>query len=116
MGLDVGHDIRDVAVMLSVGGDVDSSAAEDFHKSLQHGLELAAGHPARTLVVDLGGVTYFGSAGLNAVLACYERGCSDAVTVRVVAHNPEVTRPIEVTKLDGVLRPFPTVADAITGG
>ena len=34
------------------------------------------------------------------------------VAVRVVADNPEVIRPIEVTKLDNVLRPYPTVAAA----
>jgi anti-anti-sigma factor len=60
-------------------------------------------------------VTYFGSAGLNAVLGCYERGLSDGVAVRLVATNAEVVRPIEVTKLDGVLRPYQTLTDALDG-
>ena len=52
-------------------------------------------------------MTYFGSAGLNAVLGCYERGLSDGVSVRVVASNAEVIMPIEVTKLDKVLQALP---------
>ena len=58
-------------------------------------------------------MTYFGSAGLNAVLGCYERGVSDGVAVRLVASNAEVIMPIEVTKLDTVLRPYQTVTDAL---
>ena len=60
-------------------------------------------------------MTYFGSAGLNAVLECYEQGRSGGVAVRVVAPNAEVIRPLQVTKLDGVLRPYPTVTDAVDG-
>lgn len=73
----------------------------------------AQAHPARVLVVELDDVTYFGSAGLNALLGCTERGGAHGVAVRVVATNAEVTRPIEVTGLDKVLRPHRTVDEAI---
>lgn len=112
MGLVVGQDVRDGAVVVSIGGEVDSSTIDEFQSSLQGALDLTADHPARTLVLGLDGVTYFGSAGLNAVLACYERGASNDVVVRVVATNPEVTRPIQVTKLDTVLRPYRSIDDA----
>ena len=36
-------------------------------------------------------------------------------SVRVVASNAEVIMPIEVTKLDKVLRPYQTVTDALDG-
>jgi anti-anti-sigma factor len=111
--LDVRQDVRDRAVVVSANGVVDSSTVEDFQMDLTGALEAATGHPAKMLVLALGGVTYFGSAGLNAVLACYERGESDGVAVRVVAANAEVLRPIEVTKLDSVLRPFSTVEKAM---
>jgi len=113
--LDLGHDVRDVAVVLSASGDVDSSTVDTFQSSLQRALDVATGHPAKKLVIALDRVTYFGSAGLNAVLACYERGASDGVAVRVVAGNPEVIRPIEVTKLDAILRPYDSVDDAVDG-
>ncbi|MDZ4269843.1 MAG: anti-sigma factor antagonist [Mycobacterium sp.] len=115
MGLDVGQDVRDAAVAVSAGGHVDSITVETFHSSLEGALRLAATHPARKLVVEPHRVTYFGSAGLTAVLACYERGTSDGVAVRVVAANPEVIRPFEVTRLDSVLRPYGTVDVAVDG-
>jgi anti-anti-sigma factor len=115
VGLDLGHDVRDVAIVLSASGDVDSITVDTFQSSLQEALDVAARHPAKKLVIELDGVTYFGSAGLNAVLACYEGGASDGVAVRVVAANPEVIRPIEVTKLDAVLRPYDSVSDAVAG-
>jgi anti-anti-sigma factor len=57
-------------------------------------------------------VKYFGSAGLNAVLDCHEQGRAEGVTVRVVAANAEVRRPIEVTRLDEVLDLYDSVAAA----
>jgi anti-anti-sigma factor len=66
-------------------------------------------------VIDLSGVTHFGSAGLNAVLECHEHAESAGVDVRIASSNPEVLRPIEVTKLDAVLRLYPTVPAALEG-
>jgi anti-anti-sigma factor len=113
--LEVKQDVRDAAVIVSAGGEIDSGTVETLITHLDAALEAASDHPNRVLVLELADVTYFGSAGLNAVLRCYQRGVSDGVSVRVVASNPEVTMPIEVTKLDGVLRPYQTVTDALGG-
>ena len=114
--LDVTHDVADNAVVVRADGEVDSGTVDTLTEALTAGLAAAGEHPARVLVVELQDVTYFGSAGLNAVLSCYEQGLADGVSVRVVASNAEVVRPIEVTKLDGLLRPYPSVADAATPG
>ncbi|MDY6997222.1 MAG: STAS domain-containing protein [Actinomycetota bacterium] len=114
--LDVTQDVADGAVVVHTRGEVDSSTVESLTTVLDAALTAAATPPAKILVINLDDVTYFGSAGLNAVLGCYERGHADGVTVRVVASNAEVVRPIEVTKLDVVLRPYPSVADALTSG
>jgi anti-anti-sigma factor len=113
--LEVKQDVRDAAVVVSAGGEIDSGTVETLISHLDAALEAAVAHPTRVLVVELGDVTYFGSAGLNAVLGCYERGLSDGVTVRLVASNAEVIMPIEVTKLDRVLRPYQTVTEALDG-
>lgn len=113
--LDVRQEICDAAVVVSAGGEIDTGTVETLISHLDKALEAAADHPTRLLIVELGDVTYFGSAGLNAVLGCYERGLSDGVTVRVVASNAEVMMPIEVTKLDNVLKPYQTVSDALNG-
>jgi anti-anti-sigma factor len=112
--LEVKQDVRDAAVVVSAGGDIDSGTVETLVTHLDAALQVASDHPMKLLVLELADVTYFGSAGLNAVLGCYERGLSDGVSVRLVASNAEVIMPIEVTKLDNVLRPYQTVTDALS--
>jgi anti-anti-sigma factor len=111
--LQVNLDVRDGGVVVSFGGEIDTSNVATLASQLAAALTAAADNPSRVLVVELGEVTYFGSAGLNAVLTCYEQGLAESVAVRVVAGNAEVLRPIQVTKLDTVLRPFETVTAAI---
>jgi anti-anti-sigma factor len=114
--LHVNQDVRDTAVVVSVEGEVDSGTVATLQPQLDAALEVANRHPTKLLVVEMGQVTHFGSAGLNAVLECYEQGASAGVAVRVVAPNPEVVRPIEVTRLDKVLRPYGSVDDALVDG
>lgn len=111
--LDILRHVRDVAVVVCTKGEVDSSTVESLVTALDAAVVEAAAHPARTLIVDLDDVTYFGSAGLNALLGCSERGDARGVAVRLVATNTEVARPIEVTGLDKVLRLYRTVDEAV---
>lgn len=113
--LEVKQDVHDAAVIVSAGGEIDSGTVDTLITHLEAALETASGHPTRLLVLELGNVTYFGSAGLNAVLGCYEKGAADGVSVRLVASNAEVIMPIEVTKLDNMLKPYPTLTDALDG-
>lgn len=111
--LRVNQDVRESAVVLGVAGDIDSATVDTLVRQLDDALSAASAHSQRLLVVDLGEVTYFGSAGLNAVLGCYQNGLADDVAVRVVASVAEVLRPLEVTKLDTVIRPYPSLAQAL---
>ena len=111
--LEINQDVRAAAVIVSATGEIDSGTADTLISHLEAALKAASGQSSRLLVLDLGGVTYFGSAGLNAVLGCYEKGAADGVMVRLVASNAEVIMPIEVTKLDNVLKPYPTVTEAL---
>jgi anti-anti-sigma factor len=113
--LEVKQDVREAGVIVYADGEIDSGTVETLISHLDTALEAAADHPTRILVLELGDVTYFGSAGLNAVLGCHEKGRADGVSVRVVASNAEVIMPIEVTKLDSVLKPYQSVADALHG-
>ncbi len=100
------------AVVARVEGDIDSSNVEELTGYLTTAVGTASDHPARLLVVDLQGVGFLGSAGLNAVLDCHEKGAAKGTSVRLVASRPEVMRPIEVTKLDSVLEIYPSLAEA----
>jgi len=73
----------------------------------------AGGAGARLLIIDLQPVTFFGSAGLNAIFDCQELGLAAGTSVRlVVADNDYGLRPLEVTKLDHVFEVHRTLADA----
>jgi anti-anti-sigma factor len=113
--LRVDYEVRPQAVMLQAKGEVDSSTAGELVSALDAALQQAGTQPARLLIIDLQGVTYFGSAGLNAVLDCHRQGLQAGTSVRLVADNGLVVRPIEVTNLDSVLELYPTLPDALQG-
>ena len=113
--LAVDSEVRPEAVLVRVTGEIDSSTAAELRSQLESALQQAGGHESRLLIVDLQGVTYFGSAGLNAVLDCHKQGLRAGTSVRLVAENELVVRPIEVTNLDSLLDLYPSLPDALEG-
>jgi anti-anti-sigma factor len=113
--LRVDYEVRPEAVLLQAEGEVDSSTAGELISQLDAALQQAGTRGPRLLIIDLQGVTYFGSAGLNAVLDCHRRGLQSGTSVRLVADNGLVVRPIEVTNLDSVLDLYPRLSDALQG-
>jgi anti-sigma B factor antagonist len=111
--LTVEHEAGADAVVVRAKGDVDSSTVDELIRHLSAALQLAATHPTRLVVVDLQPVTFFGSAGLNAVLDCHEQGQVTGTSVRLVADHGPVLQPIEVTELDRILDIYPTFTDAL---
>ena len=111
----VDSEIRPEAVVVHASGEIDSSTAGELRSQLEAALQQAGSHESRLLVVDLNEVTYFGSAGLNAVLDVHKQGLRVGTTVRLVADNGLVVRPIEVTNLDSLLDLYPTLPDALEG-
>ncbi len=111
----VDSEVRPEAVLVHASGEIDSSTAGELRSRLESALEEAGALESRLLVVDLQGVTYFGSAGLNAVLDCHKQGLRAGTTVRLVADNGLVVRPIEVTNLDSLLDLYPTLPAALEG-
>ena len=113
MQLLIDHDVRDDAVVVRVEGEIDSDTIDEFSSYLMTALSVASSHPARLLVVNLQDIAFFGSAGMNAVLSCYQRGLSQQTTVRLVANHRAVVRPIELMNLDTVLALYPSEAAAL---
>lgn len=111
----VDYEVRPEAVVVQAKGEVDSSTAGALISRLGAALQQASTQDSRLLIIDLQAVTYFGSAGLNAVLDCHRQGLQAGTSVRLVADNGLVVRPIEVTNLDTVLDLYPTLPDALQG-
>ena len=113
--LRVDYEVRPEAVLLHATGEVDSSTAAELVCQLDDALQQAGTQASRLLIIDLQAVTYFGSAGLNAVLDCHKQGLRAGISVRLVADNDLVVRPIEVTNLDSLLDLYPSLSDALEG-
>jgi anti-anti-sigma factor len=111
----VDSEVETEAVSVHVRGEIDSGNAGQLRSRLTAALQQAGAQESRLLIVDLQGVTYFGSAGLNAILDCHKQGLRAGTAVRLVADNELVVRPIEVTNLDSLLDLYPSRTAALTG-
>ncbi len=111
----VESEVRPEAVLVHATGEIDSSTASELRSQLESALHEAESQASRLLIIDLEGVTYFGSAGLNAILDCHKQGLRAGTSVRLVADNGLVVRPIEVTNLDSLLDLYPTLPAALEG-
>lgn len=76
--------------------------AEEFEKVAGPGL----------VVVDLSDVTFFGSAGIAALLDAREQFENAGSKLRLVATNRPVLRSLEIAGVLELLPVFPSVADA----
>jgi anti-sigma B factor antagonist len=99
----------DIAVV-RVDGEVDMVTAPALESQVVSLLE----EKPRVLVIDLSAVRFFSSAGL-AVLALAHREADEATELRVVANDPAVLRPMELTGLTEDLLIRPDLKAAITG-
>jgi anti-sigma B factor antagonist len=100
------------AVVLHLAGELDMVTAPGFAEHVQQ--HVADGdQDGSSLVLDLSGVTFLGSAGLAVLAEARNLAVARAVQVRVVAVSRTVLRPMEVTGLDKVLTVVPDVATAI---
>jgi anti-anti-sigma factor len=99
----------DIAVV-HVDGEVDMVTAP----ALESQVVTLLGEKPRVLVIDLTDVRFFSSAGL-AVLALAHREADDHTQLRVVASDPAVMRPLELTGLTEDLFIRPTLKAAIEG-
>ncbi|SDG88108.1 STAS domain-containing protein [Klenkia brasiliensis] len=86
---------HDGELVARVTGTLDSAHGPELQASLLGALRAA---PDR-LVVDLSGVTFFGSAGVTALVWVSEHPESAGKGVRVVATSRIVTGPLEMTGL-----------------
>lgn len=111
--LEVEHDVRGNAVVVKVKGDLDSLSVDALNSHLAEARGTAVCHPSHQVVIDLCAVTYFGSAALNAVLSCHEEGAAEGTSVAIVADQPFVMQPIQITGLHRVLETHPTIEQAL---
>ena len=113
MHLMVHHEVCEDADVVHVEGEVDIDVADELSSQLKAGLDTASTLRGRLLLIDLQDVGFFGVAGLRALLRCRDEGAANGVVVRLVTANPMVDRVLEVTGLDEILTPYPTLDEAL---
>lgn len=95
-------------VVLHVAGELDTTSSG----SLTSPLETHAVQGQRAVVVDLAGVRFLGSAGLEALVLGQQRASKAGVEFVVVASTRAALRPIEATGLDAVFTIVRSVDEA----
>ena len=108
------HVQREVHVLSTVVravGEMDQDTVFALRQELRVAIAMAT--PPFPVVVDLSGVTFFGSAGLNELLTQQRRASAVGCPLRIVAAHRAVLRPITMSGLDHVLELYPDVEQAL---
>jgi anti-anti-sigma factor len=96
------------AVCLSVAGDLDLAAVPAFLGSLGRASEATT-----NIIVDVRGLRYIDSAGINTMLDAYQRFQRAGRRIVLAAPSPMMVRILSIVNLEQVVPIFPTVEDAL---
>jgi anti-anti-sigma factor len=107
----VGHRAVDGIRVLTLSGEIDHGVTDIFSKAL---LSFDDATPPRT-VVDLSGVTFMDSSGINALITAHQAMSNAQGWLRIAGAQPSVLRVLELVGLDDVIDCHPTVEQALTG-
>ncbi|WP_037763970.1 STAS domain-containing protein [Streptomyces sp. 142MFCol3.1] len=95
--------------VLTVRGEIDHDSAGQFHQALNTGHTAS---PPR-IVVDLSGVTFMDSTGIQALAATHRSTRSAHGWIRIAAPDNAVLRVIQIVGLDTIVACYPTLNQAI---
>jgi anti-sigma B factor antagonist len=104
-------DLRQGYTVVSANGEIDLATAP----GLREALVFAAGYSDR-IVVDLTGVDFLDSSGVQVLLEAEDRSNQGGESLSLVGPVPAVQRVLTITGLDQRLSTHPTVQDALLNG
>jgi anti-anti-sigma factor len=104
------EDDHSSATVVVVSGDVDLGTAPDFEDELARAVEHYQG---TGLVIDLTGVSFIDSTGLNSLVRAFERQRLLGSKLALVTDDSRVSMMLEVTRLDRVLKRYATRGEAL---
>ena len=96
---------RDGVEIVSVSGPFTLGNMFEFQRALQ---EMRPPY----LIFDIAGVPYMDSAGLGLLVNFYVASQKSSRKMAVVGVTPRIMALFEMTKVDGLLKIYPTVEDA----
>ncbi len=86
------------AVVATVRGELDQSTAPKLISRVQGSIE-----PGQDLVIDAGGLTFCGSAGLSALIVIERSVTGSGGSLAVVRPTPFLVQLLEMAGLDGLV-------------
>lgn len=102
---------QDEVVILSIQGEI---MGGDEAKGFQDRIYQFIQAEDTRVVVDMGDVKWMNSSGLGMLMSGLTTLRSSGGDLKLARVSDRVRRPIEVTKLDGVLKIYETVEEALT--
>jgi anti-anti-sigma factor len=100
---------RDGAICLAVAGELDLASVASFLGSLKK-----ASDAGDDIVLDLSGLKYIDSSGINALLDAQHRFSRTGQRIVMAAVSPRIQRILEIITLEKVIPVYPTVEEALT--
>lgn len=112
--LEVRRLTQGLAVVVCAAGELDQYTVPVLRTEIDAAFVEAT--PPAPIVVDLTGIDFFGSAGINELIIQHERAATEQVPLRIVAAQEKVLRPIALTGLNDVLDVYPDLEQALHHG
>jgi anti-sigma B factor antagonist len=100
---------EDGVAVLTVSGEIDLATVP----VLEAAIDEAVGMQPTAVVVDLSGVEFLASVGLQTLVTAHDR-VSASARFAVVADGAATSRPIQLTGLDEIFDVYSTLADALS--
>ena len=98
------------AVVRPLGARVDLQVAGEFRTALLKLIEVGQ----YRLVVDMGDVHFVDSSGLGAIISGLKLARQAGGDLRIACANQQVLVVLDLTSLNQVLQPYPSVQEALT--
>ncbi|MFF8288688.1 STAS domain-containing protein [Streptomyces sp. NPDC016309] len=109
-GVQVGVEVRPGGVgVVTIGGELDYEGVAHLDEAVDRAREQGV----HCLLLDLSGLTFMDSSGVNAFLRVQRDTHARGGWVRLVNPQPSVLRVIELVGLGEAIPLYPTVGDAL---
>lgn len=99
------------ALVLTATGRLNLTAAP----RLKAGVDAAVADGHHRVVLDLSAVEFIDSSGLGAIVGGLKSARQAGGDLRITGATEQVRTVLGLTNLDRILRPYPTVEDALAG-
>ncbi|WP_221353420.1 STAS domain-containing protein [Streptomyces beigongshangae] len=106
--LSIEHSDTDGIRVVTVRGEIDHAVSGLLGEAL-----LAVDHEPPRIVVDLGGVTFMDSSGINAFIAAHRAASGAQGWLRIAAAQEAVLRVLRLVGVDALIPCRSTVAEAM---